>query len=163
MPRLVHSSTSWNRSALPPPDLRFMNSTPCFAAGTEMPSTSAALSFRTLPPSANLARAAAAMSATTRTVTETPSKPSALTRERQPNDGDHRNDYSHDPAHPSGSESPTPQPKGRPSGKVGRAVGMDRPNPVRAKPQRRPRRARSTRWQRVDAQGLGDLLPCTAA
>ena len=44
MPRLVHSSTRWNRSALPPPDLRFMNRTPRVAAGTGVPSVSLCLS-----------------------------------------------------------------------------------------------------------------------
>ena len=62
MPRLVHSSTRWNRSALPPPDLRFMNSTPRVAAGTGVPSVSLCLSAPTVVPSAYFARATATTS-----------------------------------------------------------------------------------------------------
>ncbi len=70
MPRLVHSSTRWNRSALPPPDLRFMNRTPRVAAGTGVPSVSLCLSAPTVVPSAYFARATATTSATMRTATE---------------------------------------------------------------------------------------------
>ena len=70
MPRLVHSSTRWNRSALPPPDLRFMNRTPRVAAGTGVPSVSLCLSAPTVVPSAYFARATATTSKTMRTTTD---------------------------------------------------------------------------------------------
>ena len=79
MPRLVHSSTRWNRSALPPPDLRFMNRTPRVAAGTGVPSVSLCLSAPTVVPSAYFARATATTSATMRRSNETPDRPSPPT------------------------------------------------------------------------------------
>ena len=56
-----------------------MNKTPRFAAGTGMPSTSAALSDRADVPSEYFARATAPTSASTRIAVVGPSNPSALT------------------------------------------------------------------------------------
>ena len=59
MPRLRHSSARWNFSAFPPPDFRFMISTPCSAAGTGVPVVALLLSVRTSRESAYRASATA--------------------------------------------------------------------------------------------------------
>ena len=79
IPRRWHSSTRWNRSAFPPPDLRFMNRTPRCAGGTGVPGTSAALSERRVVPSAYLARPTATTRATIRSARERPVNPSSMT------------------------------------------------------------------------------------
>ena len=75
----LHSSTRWNRSALPPPDLRFMNSTPRFAGPTGVPSTSAALRDATVVPKRVLRERHRPISARILAAMEKPSKPSAFT------------------------------------------------------------------------------------
>ena len=59
MPRVRHSSARWNFSAFPPPDFRFMISTPCSAAGTGVPVVALLLSVRTSRESAYRASATA--------------------------------------------------------------------------------------------------------
>ena len=58
-PALRHSSARWNFSAFPPPDFRFMISTPCSAAGTGVPVVALLLSVRTSHESAYRASATA--------------------------------------------------------------------------------------------------------
>ena len=66
MPRVLHSSTRWNFSAFPPPDLRFMISAPRRAAGTGVPGVRLRLRVRRSRESAYLARPVAASSSTMR-------------------------------------------------------------------------------------------------